>query len=138
MGKKANCKKNLRFATVAIDGREWDFEVPPYLCGRLKRGSLVAIRRDGWYGVGEVVCLRASTPHSSENVRLIVDRVKEGRWERVSDRKAEARDLMSPASTSWQSSPSAIPSSRGSWRCSPSRPTIQHSPRPRTPPNPGG
>ena len=97
MGKKANCKKNLRFATVAIDGREWDFEVPPYLCGRLKRGSLVAIRRDGWYGVGEVVCLRASTPHSSENVRLIVDRVKEGRWERVSDRKAEARDLMAAA-----------------------------------------
>lgn len=97
MGKKANCKKNLRFATVAIDGREWDFEVPPYLCGRLKRGSLVAIRRDGWYGVGEVVCLRASTPHSSENVRLIVDRVKEGRWERVSNRKAEARDLMAAA-----------------------------------------
>lgn len=97
MGKKANCKKNLRFATVAIDGREWDFEVPPYLLGRLKRGSLVAIRRDGWYGVGEVVCLRASTPHSSENVRLIVDKVKEGRWERVSDRKAEARDLMAAA-----------------------------------------
>lgn len=97
MGKKANRKKNLRFATVAIDGREWDFEVPPYLLGRLKRGSLVAIRRDGWYGVGEVVCLRASTPHSSENVRLIVDRVKEGRWERVSDRKAEARDLMAAA-----------------------------------------
>lgn len=97
MGKKANRKKNLRFATVAIDGREWDFEVPPYLCGRLKRGSLVAIRRDGWYGVGEVVCLRASTPHSSENVRLIVDKVKEGRWERVSDRKAEARDLMAAA-----------------------------------------
>ena len=97
MGKKANRKKNLRFATVAIDGREWDFEVPPYLLGRLKRGSLVAIRRDGWYGVGEVVCLRASTPHSSENVRLIVDKVKEGRWERVSDRKAEARDLMAAA-----------------------------------------
>lgn len=97
MGKKANRKKNLRFATVAIDGREWDFEVPPYLLGRLKRGSLVAIRRDGWYGVGEVVGLRASTPHSSENVRLIVDRVKEGRWERVSDRKAEARDLMAAA-----------------------------------------
>lgn len=97
MGKKANRKKNLRFATVAIDGREWDFEVPPYLLGRLKRGSLVAIRRDGWYGVGEVVGLRASTPHSSENVRLIVDKVKEGRWERVSDRKAEARDLMAAA-----------------------------------------
>ena len=97
MGKKANCKKNLRFATVAIDGREWDFEVPPYLLGRLKRGSLVAIRRDGWYGVGEVVCLRASTQHSSENVRLIVDKVKEGRWKRVSERKAEARDLMAAA-----------------------------------------
>lgn len=97
MGKKANRKKNLRFATVAIDGREWDFEVPPYLLGRLKRGSLVAIRRDGWYGVGEVVGLRASTPHSAENVRLIVDKVKEGRWERVSDRKAEARDLMAAA-----------------------------------------
>lgn len=97
MGKKANRKKNLRFATVAIDGREWDFEVPPYLLGRLKRGSLVAIRRDGWYGVGEVVSLRASTTHSFENVRLIVDKVREGRWERVSERNAEARDLMAAA-----------------------------------------
>lgn len=66
--------KHLKYALVVIDGQAWDFHVPSYLLGRLNEGDKVVIRRDGWFGVGEVECLMASTKHSEANVRTIVDK----------------------------------------------------------------
>ena len=89
--------KHLKYALVAIDGQAWDFHVPSYLLGRLKEGDKVVIRRDGWFGVGEVECLMASTKHSEANVRTIVDKVKVKRWKHAQCAKDKTADLLAAA-----------------------------------------
>lgn len=89
--------KHLKYTEVSIDGREWDFHIPDYLLGRLDEGDKVVVKRDGWYGVGSVERLMASTKHSDENVRTIVDKVKVKRWERAQSLNDKAADLLSAA-----------------------------------------
>ena len=93
MGKKNGI---YSFAEVEVDGRTWDFELPPYLDGAVECGTVVVV--DGETPrVGMVVRLKAHTDHRPENVRMVIDKVRTARFERLVGRRSREADLMAAA-----------------------------------------
>ena len=91
-------KACYRIAMVSVRGRDWDYEIPSYLMGKVEDGDRVVVETETGMALGLVVNLKAHSEHRDENVHLLVDKVRVKRYRRLRNNKADVDDLLAAAS----------------------------------------